>query len=153
MLLAEFILLLKTQDNSCINHFSDRLCVQILDAENTIIATDGATVSAQKLRIQHPLFQEIILPNLIEGFKQNRPQHIRWIGQLEQFFYADQVTTIKQEVQSFIHYQQQANQPNIWAEKIQAWSRITLHWRRYHAKKSLYRNFEPYLSAKQINID
>jgi hypothetical protein len=92
-LLADFIQGLKQQEQDVIQHFADTICAAILDAEASVLANNGIAVADQPERIQHPLFREIILPVLAEKYLQNSSRHIKWIGQFEQFFYADIVTT------------------------------------------------------------
>ena len=88
-LLAEFIITLKQQDKSTIENFVDQICSLTLEIDKQVLANNGTEVSNNLTRIQHPLFKEIILPVLTEKFLTNSPKHIKWIGQLEQFFYSD----------------------------------------------------------------
>lgn len=88
-LLAEFIITLKQQDKSTIENFVDQICSLTLEIDKQVLANNGTEVSNNSTRIQHPLFKEIILPVLTEKFLKNSPKHIKWIGQLEQFFYSD----------------------------------------------------------------
>lgn len=92
-LLTTFIDLLKQQDEKIINDFVNEFCIAVLDNSHKIISTNGTEVSESALRIQHPLFKEIILPLLKTQYKSNSALHIKWIGQLEQFFYSDIPTT------------------------------------------------------------
>jgi hypothetical protein len=94
-LLVEYIDLLKQQDEKDIKIFVDNTCSLTLDLDDKIIYNNGTEVSDKDIRIQHPLFKEIILPILIDQYKEDSAKHIRWIGQLEQFFYSDNVTTNK----------------------------------------------------------
>lgn len=91
-LLSDFIVLLKQQDNTTISRFTYMVCSSVLEPNQEIIATNGWRVSEMETRIQHPLFKEIIVPELIQQYQQNSAMHIKWIGQLEQFFYADTAT-------------------------------------------------------------
>jgi hypothetical protein len=92
-LLADYIVFLKKQDSSTIESFVDEVCSSTLDNDNQVISNNGTEVSDRATRIQHPLFNEIILPVLTDKYKSNSPRHIKWIGQLEQFFYNDYSTT------------------------------------------------------------
>lgn len=92
-LLADCIAFLKKQDSSTIESFVDEICGLTLDNDNQVISNNGTEVSDRAIRIQHPLFKEIILPVLANKYKSNSPRHIKWIGQLEQFFYSDHATT------------------------------------------------------------
>jgi len=92
-LLADYIVLLKKQDEKTIKNFVDNICSSTLDTDNQVIANNGTEVSAKDTRIQHPLFKEIILPILKDRYKKGSSKHIKWIGQLEQFFYSDNATT------------------------------------------------------------
>jgi len=58
-----------------------------------ILPTNGQKISDNKIRIQYPLFKEIIVPVLADKYKVNSSIHIKWIGQLEQFFYSDRKTS------------------------------------------------------------
>lgn len=91
--LLDFIDLLKKQDENDIQKFVDNLCELILEEEEKIIDSNGTEVSDKQVRIQFPLFKEIILPVLKVQFKNNSAKHIKWIGQLEQFFYSDKNLT------------------------------------------------------------
>lgn len=92
-LLLGYISLLKQQEEEEINIFIDNICSLTLDTEDKIISNNGTGVSEKDIRIQHPLFKEIILPRLKKQYINGSSKHIKWIGQLEQFFYADLVTT------------------------------------------------------------
>ncbi|MFZ9954808.1 MAG: hypothetical protein ACO3E1_01675, partial [Flavobacteriales bacterium] len=92
-LLLEHIDLLKQQDEKYIKIFVDNLCSLTLDENHKIIDNNGNEVSDKDIRIQHPLFKEIVLPVLIDQYKKDSAKHIRWIGQFEQFFYSDFATT------------------------------------------------------------
>lgn len=92
-LLLVYIDLLKQQDEKDIKIFVDNICGLILDANHKIIGNNGIEVSEKDIRIQHPLFKEIVLPILIDQYKKDSAKHIRWIGQFEQFFYSDFATT------------------------------------------------------------
>jgi hypothetical protein len=92
-LLLDYIDLLKQQDEKDIKTFVDNICSLTLDIDNKIIYYNGIEVSNKDIRIQHPLFKEIILPILKEQYKKGSSKHIKWIGQFEQFFYSDKVTT------------------------------------------------------------
>jgi hypothetical protein len=93
-LLADFIQRLKQQEQDVIQHFVDAICAAILETDAEVLANNGIAVSSLPERIQHPLFKEIILPVLAAKYLQNSSRHIKWIGQFEQFFYADVVTTM-----------------------------------------------------------
>lgn len=63
-LLVDYIDLLKQQDEEDIKIFVDNICSLTLNADNKIIYNNGTEVSDKDIRIQHPLFKEIILPIL-----------------------------------------------------------------------------------------
>ena len=88
-LLQKYIDILKNENYSVREEFVDEICSAVLETKDNIIANNGTEVSDNEYRIQHPLFKEIILPILIVKYKMNSAQHIKWIGQLEQFFYSD----------------------------------------------------------------
>ena len=92
-LLVDYIDLLKQQDEKNIKIFVDNICGLTLNADNKIIYNNGTEVSDKDIRIQHPLFKEILLPILRDHYKNDSAKHIKWIGQLEQFFYSDNATT------------------------------------------------------------
>jgi hypothetical protein len=92
-LLVDCIGLLKQQDEKDINIFVDNICSLTLDLDDKIIYNNGTEVSDKDIRIQHSLFKEIILPILKDQYKKDSAKHIKWIGQLEQFFYSDNATT------------------------------------------------------------
>ena len=92
-LLVDYIGLLKQQDEKVIKIFVDNICSLTLDADDKIIYNNGTEVSEKAIRIQHPLFKEIILPILKDQYKNHSAKHIKWVGQLEQFFYSDNATT------------------------------------------------------------
>jgi hypothetical protein len=92
-LLVDFIQGLKQQEQDVIQYFVDAICAATLDADASVLANNGIAVADQPERIQHPLFREIIVPVLVEKYLLNSSRHIKWIGQFEQFFYADVVTT------------------------------------------------------------
>ena len=92
-LLKYFIGLLKKQDKGTIKAFADQICHDVLDS-SSIIENNGSVVSGQTIRIQHPLFKEIIVPVLAEQYEKDSAIHIKWIAQLEQFFYSDNKSTI-----------------------------------------------------------
>lgn len=87
-ILIEFIRLLKQQSKDVIQEFSDSLCADVLES-NTILSNNGDAASHAKNRIQHQLFRDILVPVLEEKFKAGSSKHMRWIAQLEQFFYSD----------------------------------------------------------------
>ncbi len=93
-LLITYIQLLKQQPASEIRRIVDDLCQQILDKSDGEISNNGYYVSEALVRIQHPLFKEIILPVLTEQYLCESARHIKWIGQLEQFFYSDASTSM-----------------------------------------------------------
>jgi len=92
-LLVDYIGLLKKQDEKDIKIFVDNICSLTLDTDDKIIYNNGTEVSDKDVRIQHPLFKEIILPILKNQYKKGSAKHIKWIGQLEQFFYSDNAIT------------------------------------------------------------
>lgn len=92
-LLTDFIGSLKQQDEKDIELFVENICGLTFDTNDKIISTNGTEVSDSDIRIQHPLFKEIILPILKEQYKKGSAKHIKWIGQFEQFFYTDYATT------------------------------------------------------------
>lgn len=85
--LDDFIPKIREEDYATRKDFVDEICEAFLDDE--IAANNGEKVSAKKIRIQHPLFKEIVLPILIEEYKNKSAKHTRWIGQFEQFIYSD----------------------------------------------------------------
>lgn len=91
-MLLNFIALLKEKDKGHIEDFANDLCKKALDIDG-ILPNNGVKVSNDIDRIQHPIFKEIVLPILVEQYLEDSPMHIKWIGQLEQFFYSDKVTT------------------------------------------------------------
>lgn len=91
-LLLDFILQLKQQDKIIRKNFTSYICHKALNNQN-IISNNGFDVSNQTIRIQHPLFKEIFLPIFIDEYKLNNPEYIKWIAQLEQFFYSDITAT------------------------------------------------------------
>jgi hypothetical protein len=92
-ILLQFIDLLKKEDKTYIRTFADDICNKILETDQSTLYNNGTDVSNNKDRIQHPLFKEIILPVLAEQYLNNSALHIKWIGQLEQFFYSDNEVT------------------------------------------------------------
>lgn len=92
-LLAVFINELRQQDQAEMQHFVDALCTAVLDTNDEVLANNGVAVANQVERIQHPLFKDILLPILAKQYLQNSSRHMKWIGQLEQFFYTDAETT------------------------------------------------------------
>lgn len=92
-LLADYIAILKQQDEKDIKIFVNNICSLTLDVDDKIISNNGTEVSEKDIRIQHPIFKEIILPILKDQYKKNNAKYIKWIGQLEQFFYSDNATT------------------------------------------------------------
>ena len=92
-LLLDYIDFLKQQDENDIKIFVDNICNLTLEADNKIISNNGTEVSDKDIRIQHPLFKEIVLPIIKDQYKRGSAKHIKWIGQLEQFFYSDNATT------------------------------------------------------------
>lgn len=86
-----FIKSILLYDKHVIEDFVYSICSTVLGDE--IISNNGVNVSNAKFRIQHPLFQKVILPVLIRNYKANDPLYIRWIAQFEQFFYSDSKTT------------------------------------------------------------
>lgn len=87
--LNEFIALLKQESEEEKHRFVDLLGNALLEKNPQIPSSNGAEISSQSLRIQPPLFKEIIVPVLIDGYRHNRAKQIKWIGQLEQFFHSD----------------------------------------------------------------
>lgn len=90
-LLDIFIESILLYDEYVIEDFVYKICSIVL--ENEIISNNGTKASNSQFRIQHPLFQKVILPTLIKKYKENDPLYIRWIAQFEQFFYSDRRTT------------------------------------------------------------
>jgi len=88
-ILNDFIASVKQNDYNTIKDFVNQICEIVLENNNSIIFNNGTFASNQSVRIQHQLFTEIILPILIDEFKNNSAKHIKWIGQLEQFFHSD----------------------------------------------------------------
>jgi len=92
-ILADYITLLKKQDEKEIEEFVDQICTLTLETDDKIISNNGTVAAEKDIRIQHPLFKEIILPVLKKQYQKESAKHIKWIGQLEQFFYTDHSTT------------------------------------------------------------
>ena len=91
-LLVQFIKEISQQKKSIVNQFCIEVCTQCLEKEG-IAVNNGTYISNQAIRIQHPLFKNIIVPFLVEGYNNNDALVIRWIGQLEQYFHSDNITT------------------------------------------------------------
>ncbi len=89
-LLSIFIKSILIYDECIIEDFVYQICSAVLKDE--IISNNGADVSNAKIRIQHPLFKEVILPVLIKEYKKNNPLYIRWIAQFE--FFSIQITKL-----------------------------------------------------------
>jgi hypothetical protein len=83
ILLMSYIDLLKQQDEKDIKIFVDEICSLSLDTDDKIIYNNGIEVSDKDIRIQYPLFKEIILSILKDQYKKDSAKHIKWIGQLE----------------------------------------------------------------------
>lgn len=94
-LLLDFISLLKEGDKAYLKTFTDEICTRLLETNHAVLSNNGTAVSENSERIQHPLFKDIIVPVLAEQYLNNSPLHIKWIGQLEQFFYSDGITADK----------------------------------------------------------
>ncbi|RYF87728.1 MAG: hypothetical protein EOO03_10075 [Chitinophagaceae bacterium] len=92
-LLPVFIKALQEENKDVIKTFVDDLCYKTLESDPVFLANNGTEVSNNEYRIQHPLFRAIILPVLAEQYLHNSALHIKWIGQLEQFFYSDEAAT------------------------------------------------------------
>ena len=93
--LLELIQWLKQRPETEIRAFVDDVCSQVLDAVGEEVFNNGLAVSENKVRIQHPLFRDVILPVLTEQYLRGSARHIRWIGQLEQFFYSDKAASVR----------------------------------------------------------
>ena len=93
-ILGDYIILLKKQEEKEIEEFVDKICTLTLEIDNKIISNNGTATAEKDTRIQHPLFKEIILPVLTRQYQKGSAKHIKWIGQLEQFFYTDHSTTV-----------------------------------------------------------
>nr|WP_321230677.1 hypothetical protein [uncultured Psychroserpens sp.] len=91
-ILNSFINDLLGESSDIIEKFAYNICQLALDADETL-SNNGTEVSNDKNRIQHPLFKKILLPVFVRKYKENEAIYIRWIGQLEQFFYSDNSTT------------------------------------------------------------
>jgi hypothetical protein len=92
-ILADYIDLLKQQNEKDIKIIVDNICSLALDGDKKITSSNEKEESDKDTRIQHPLFKEIILPILQDQYKRGSAEHIKWIGQMEQFFYSDYTTT------------------------------------------------------------
>ncbi|NBA88313.1 hypothetical protein GVN16_21250 [Emticicia sp. CRIBPO] len=92
-ILADYIDLLKQQNEKDIKIIVDNICSLALDGDKKITCSNEKEESDKDTRIQHPLFKEIILPILQDQYKRGSAEHIKWIGQMEQFFYSDYTTT------------------------------------------------------------
>ena len=90
--LVEFIQRLQQRPETEIRQFVDYVCGEVLDVVEGTVFNNGLAVSEAKVRIQHPLFRDVILPALMEQYLRGSARHILWIGQLEQFFYSDVAT-------------------------------------------------------------
>ncbi len=86
-LLNVFINSILTYEENVIEDFVYKICSIVL--KDSILSNNGTEVSNAGIRIQHPLFQKVILSVLIKKYKENDALYIRWVGQLEQFFYSD----------------------------------------------------------------
>ena len=93
--LLEFIQRLQQRPETEIRQFVDYVCGEVLDAVEGGSSNNGAAVSEAPVRIQHPLFRDIILPVLTEQYLRGSARHILWIGQLEQFFYSDKAASAR----------------------------------------------------------
>ncbi len=92
-LLLNFIEFAKKQDERDIRAFVKDICYKTLETEQSFLPNNGEYVSNSTYRIQHPLFKELIVPVLAEQYLNNNAQYIKWIAQLEQFFYSDNELT------------------------------------------------------------
>ncbi len=90
-LLDTFIKSILTYEEDVVEDFVYTMCSTVL--KDDILSNNGTEVSNAEIRIQHPLFQKVILPVLVKKYKEKYALYIRWIGQLEQFFYSDEKTT------------------------------------------------------------
>ncbi|MDP8051405.1 hypothetical protein [Pasteurella atlantica] len=91
-LLNSFITTLLQNDEEVIENFVHQICSIVLK-NNTFLSTNSIEVASAEVRIQHPLFQKVLIPVFIKKYKENDPLYIRWIAQMEQFFYSDHKTT------------------------------------------------------------
>ncbi|WP_233885893.1 hypothetical protein [Tenacibaculum piscium] len=91
-ILNDFIIGLLKENEQTIESFVYGICKSTLDTEK-ILSNNGTDVSESEIRIQHNLFKKILLPILVKKYKENDALYIRWIGQLEQFFFSDSNTT------------------------------------------------------------
>jgi len=96
-ILDTFLKCFKDQTPEVKATFVEKVCSKLLDpiTDDTTynghyLCTNGVQVSDLPIRIQFPLFRDAILPELIRRFNIHDARAIRWIGQLEQFFYANQ---------------------------------------------------------------
>ncbi len=114
-ILIEFINGLKNENQKTIESFVYSICKLVLDKAGQL-SNNGTDVSNSNNRIQHPLFKEILIPVFIRKYKENEATYIRWIGQLEQFFYSDNNTTqlflesIKDELSESVQLDSKSNQ-------------------------------------------
>ncbi len=113
-LLNDFIQSILGYDKVIIEDFVYQVCSIAL--KDKFISNNGTEVSNTPIRIQHQLFQKVILPILIQKYKEKDPLYIRWIAQFEQFFYSDHKTTnrfleeINDEFRDAVQYSSEKNE-------------------------------------------
>ncbi|PIE84434.1 MAG: hypothetical protein CSA07_01595 [Bacteroidia bacterium] len=86
-LLLELIAGLRAEDEAHVEAFVHDLCSTLL--ASGFLANNGEEVSNAPLRLQHPLFREVVLPVLARKCQQKDALYLRWAAQLQQFFYSD----------------------------------------------------------------
>lgn len=91
-ILNSFINDLLRENSDILEKFVYDICQLVLDIDETL-SNNGTEISNAKNRIQHPIFKKVLIPILVQKYKENNALYIRWIGQLEQFFYSDHKTT------------------------------------------------------------
>ena len=93
-ILNSFINGLLQENSDIIERFVYNICQLTLDIDGNL-SNNGTEVSISKNRIQYPLFKKILLPVFVKKYKENNPLYLRWIGQLEQFFYSEHKLTVQ----------------------------------------------------------
>lgn len=112
-LLDIFIKSICAYEKDVIEDFVYEICSIVL--KDNILFNNGTDVSNAKIRIQHPLFQRVILPILTKKYKENDALYIRWLGQFEQFFYSDNRMTnmfleeINDELRDAVQFSSETN--------------------------------------------
>ncbi|MDP8079969.1 hypothetical protein [Phocoenobacter skyensis] len=114
-LLNGFITTLLQNDEKVIENFVHQICSIVLK-NNTFVSTNSIEIASAEVRIQHPLFQKVLVPIFIKKYKENDPLYIKWIAQMEQFFYSDQRITyyfleeIDDKLRDAVQFSKETNQ-------------------------------------------